>query len=91
MPIFCDTVSHMKTTVDIADELLRSAKQLAKEEGSTLRALIEEGLRCALAQRTTQEPFRLRPARFEGQGLQSGVREGDWDQIRQLIYGGEGR
>lgn len=81
----------MKTTVEIGDELLHSAKHLARQEGSTLRALIDEGLRLALARRTEQGPFRLRSARFEGQGLQPGVREGDWDQIRDLIYGGEGR
>ena len=91
MPIPHDMVHHMKTTVDIADELLRTAKQIARDEGSTLRALIEEGLRFALAQRGRRESFRLRPARFEGQGLQAGVREGDWDQIRGLIYGGEER
>ncbi len=91
MPIPYDMVHHMKTTVDIADELLRTAKQIARNEGSTLRALIEEGLRFAVAQRATPTTFRLRSARFEGRGLQAGVREGDWDQIRGMIYGGQER
>jgi hypothetical protein len=80
----------MKTTVEIADDLLLSAKQVAAEEKNTLRGLIEEGLRSVLQQRRQERPFRLRPARFDGQGLQPGIREGDWDQLREIIYGGVG-
>ena len=35
----------MKTTVEIDDELLKAAKKLAIDEHTTLRALIEDGLR----------------------------------------------
>ncbi len=35
----------MKTTIDIADPLLREARKLANREGTTLRALVEQGLR----------------------------------------------
>lgn len=39
----------MKTTVDIEDELLKEAKRAAVEEETTLRELIEDGLRHRLA------------------------------------------
>lgn len=35
----------MKTTVEIADSLLAAARRLAAKEGTSVRALIEEGLR----------------------------------------------
>ncbi|MFI5269560.1 MAG: hypothetical protein ACHQ7M_19460 [Chloroflexota bacterium] len=39
----------MKTTVDLDPELIREAKKAAIDRGSTLRALIEAGLRQQLA------------------------------------------
>lgn len=39
----------MKTTIELADDLLVLAKQRALEQGTTLRALIESGLRSTLA------------------------------------------
>jgi hypothetical protein len=39
----------MKTTVDINDELLKAAKRAAVDEETTLRKLIEDGLRHRLA------------------------------------------
>jgi hypothetical protein len=80
----------MKTTIDIADSLLSEAKSQAAQEGTTLRALVEEGLRRVLEQRQNQGPFRLRRACFAGNGLQQGVREGLWERIREMIYEGRG-
>ena len=40
----------MKTTIDISDDLALQAKELAKREGTTLRAVIEQGLRLKLEQ-----------------------------------------
>ena len=83
-------VTHMKTTVEIADELLKSAKETAKRERTTLRGLIDEGLRTALAKRQRPAEFRLRRASFGGRGLQPGIDEGSWEQVRELIYEGRG-
>ena len=41
----------MKTTLDIDDSLLRNAKVLAAQQGSSLTRLIEEGLRMRLTAR----------------------------------------
>ena len=42
-------MGRMKTTIELPDELLISAKKLAAELRRPLRALIEEGLRARLA------------------------------------------
>jgi len=60
----------MKTTIDIADPLFAEAKRLAERNGTTLKALVEHGLRQVLADSSReQQPFRLRQAGFGGQGL----------------------
>ena len=83
-------VTHMKTTIDIADPLLAEAKLVAAKEGSTLRELVEQGLREALAKRRRPATFTLREASVGGNGLQPGIQEGDWEQIRDLVYEGRG-
>jgi hypothetical protein len=81
----------MKTTVEISDPLLEDARRLAEREGTTLRALVETGLRRVLAERRGKAgAFRLRDARFTGEGLQPGVASGSWDQVRDAIYEGRG-
>lgn len=39
---------HMKTTIDINDDLFSRARRLADTRGITLRALVEDGLHRAL-------------------------------------------
>lgn len=70
-PILYDMGAHMKTTVDLTDSLLRSAKRLAQENQTTLRALIEDGLRRVLKeqQTTVKVPFKLNDARVHGKAL----------------------
>jgi Arc/MetJ family transcription regulator len=85
-----DIVTHMKTTIDIADPLLARAKQVAAAEGVTLRELVEDGLRQVLEERERRPAFRLRRATFRGHGLQPDVAEGSWQRIRDLAYEGRG-
>lgn len=62
----------VRTTVTIDDDLLRSAKARAAEEGTSLSALVNEGLRERLAARPApDEPFEL--VTFRGGGVQPGV------------------
>ncbi len=80
----------MKTTFDLPAPLLEEAKALAARDGTTLRALVEEGLRVSLARRKKGRRFRLRDGSVKGNGLQPGVDLSNWDQIRSLIYEGRG-
>jgi len=78
-------VTHMKTTISIADDLLKKAKSRASEEKKTLRAVVEEALRLRLSDPPRRQ-FRLRRHTFRGKGLQPGIAEGNWEQLRDLIY-----
>jgi hypothetical protein len=78
-------VTHMKTTVEIADDLLARLKRQARREGKTLRQLLDEALRARLAAPTTP-PFRLRKRAFKGDGRQPGIADGKWQSVRDLIY-----
>ena len=78
----------MKTTVEISDPLLREARKLARRKGTTLRALIEQGLRRMLAERKPN--FQLRDASFGGKGLRPELGDVGWDHLREMIYEGRG-
>ncbi len=80
-------VSHMKTTVDLPDSLLREAQESARATNTTLRALIEDGLRTVLARRQATTEFTLRDASVAGQGVRPELRGASWERIRDEIYG----
>jgi len=82
----------MKTTVDIADPVLKEARKLAVREGTTLRALVEQGLRQLISDKKQRKkkPVRLRLVTFGGQGLQPEFQDADWEKIRDVIYEGRG-
>lgn len=85
-----DMVSHMKTTLHIPDGLFEEARETARRENTTLKALVEEGLRRVLADRQNARAFRLRDASFDGQGLQPEFAGAPWEQFRAASYGGRG-
>lgn len=86
-----DTVTHMKTTIDIAPSLLEEAKRVAAEQGVTLRELVESGLRRVLeARREEGRRYVFHTHTFRGNGLQPGLQEGDWNLIRERSYEGRG-
>ena len=80
----------MKATLDIPDSLLREARKMAERERTTLRALVEQGLRHVLTEKRRRPPFRLRRASFGGRGLQPDMKEAGWEAVRQLAYGDRG-
>ena len=63
---------------------------MAQRERTTLRALVEQGLRRVIAERKRRGGFRLRRATFKGRGVQPHLAGASWDQIRELSYEGRG-
>ena len=80
----------MKTTVEITNSLLREAKRVAAKERTTVRALLEEGLRRVLKEHRRKPRFRLRDASYGKGGLRPDVEEGSWERIRDLTHQGRG-
>ena len=80
----------MKTTIEISDALLEAARKVSRREKTTVRSLVEEGLRKVIAEREGSRTFKLRKATFKGNGLQPQVAGASWDRIRDLIYEGRG-
>jgi predicted transcriptional regulator len=60
--------AHMKTTIELSDALFHSAKELASKSHTTMRALVEEGLRRVLndAQTKAKPAFKLKDASVRG-------------------------
>jgi hypothetical protein len=81
-------VTHMKTTIDISDALGEAAKRTAERDGTTLRALVEEGLRRVLRDRDRKRRFTLREASYKGRGLNPALADVGWERIRELVYEG---
>jgi hypothetical protein len=82
----------MKTTIEIADPLLSDAKKLAARDGTTLRELVEQGLRQIIRERRKPSAgFKLRDASFKGgKGLTPEFADAGWEKIRDEIYKGRG-
>jgi Arc/MetJ family transcription regulator len=80
----------MKTTIELTDALFEEAKQVAASRSTTLRALVEKGLRRELLEQSKKRTFKLRDASFGGKGLRAEIAEGSWERIRELAYEGRG-
>jgi hypothetical protein len=77
----------VKTTVELPDELLRAAHRTARREGTTVKSLLEEGLRLALARHLDTAVPGLRDASVDGNGLRPEFRAASWAEIRNAAYG----
>ena len=76
----------MRTTVEIADELLRQAKKKAAEESAPLRQVVEEALRLYLRKNKKKTGYRL-GWRTERGKLLPGVRLDDRGAHFDLMEG----
>ncbi|HMH90465.1 MAG TPA: type II toxin-antitoxin system VapB family antitoxin [Streptosporangiaceae bacterium] len=77
----------MKTTVELPDELLREIQRLARAEGTTMRSLMEEGLREVIARHLAAGRFTLRDASVPGEGVSAQFADATWAQLREAAYG----
>lgn len=73
-------VTHMKTTIEIADNILARAKDRARVRNITLRSLIEESLAANLNQ--VLPAATVKPVTFKGKGLSREFEDVSWDKIR---------
>ena len=79
-------MGSVKTTIDIADGLLEEAKAAARRRHTTLRALVEDGLRRTLDSTDTAD-FTLRDTTMRGgRGFTTEFMDAGWDRIRDAIY-----
>lgn len=92
MYVYRDTLicMAMKTTVELSATLLRDAKRVALAERTSVKALIERGLRIVIRDQQRRGRFALRKASFEGDGLVAGQSLQDWGAIRDQIYAERG-
>ena len=82
--------THMKTTIEISDNLLRRAKRLAAKEQVTLRSLAEEGLAHVLKMRERRRPVPVKPLTVKGKGLSPEFQGRSWEHLRSTVYEGRG-
>ena len=76
----------MKATIEIADNILERAKELAKQENSTLRELTEEGLRLVIERHQTGGRYQATPVTYGGNGYTTEFKHSNWGQFRDAIY-----
>jgi hypothetical protein len=77
----------VKTTVEISDDLLKRSQRLAKLRGTTLRAIVEEGLQLALKAHRQRRAGEFEFPVFGEQGLTDEFRDASWTKTRDLIHG----
>jgi Bacterial antitoxin of type II TA system, VapB len=80
----------MKTTIEIPDSLLKEARKLASREGTSVKALVVEGLQKTVSERKRPGTFKLRKATFKGKGLRADLQGASWERIREAAYEGRG-
>jgi hypothetical protein len=79
--------THMKTTFDIADNILVRAREVSKAESVPLKVMVEEGLKVILDRHSQRKVPRVEPVTFKGEGLSEAFRTASWSEIRDAAYG----
>ncbi len=81
-------MAAVKTTVDIADDLLQRARRHARRTGQPMRAVIEEGLRLALLPQRRQPKHRLVDHSVGNPRDPNPLETLSWQDLREEIYQG---
>ena len=77
-------VTHMKTTVEVATELMCQFKKQARDEGMTFKALLEKVMWRYVQNPPKKRRRRMRDCSVPG-GMQPGVDLADWASVRAVI------
>jgi hypothetical protein len=80
----------MRTSVDIPDPLLRRAKKLARQRGTTLKQLLLDGLRRVVSVDALAQPHQMKDCSFGEGGLVDGLSWSDSERLDELVYGDRG-
>lgn len=80
-------MTPMKTTVEIADDLLERAKRRARRTGQPVRALIEQGLRLVLQAEQESPKFHLADHSVGDRHGKNPLESLSWQDLRDEIYG----
>jgi hypothetical protein len=80
--------SHMKTTVQISDALLADIHKIVVKRKTTLKALVDEGLRHVVeTESAAKKPFKMKDASVGGNGLVDELKNASWSDIVAMSYG----
>ena len=80
--------NRMKTTVQISDALLAEVKKVAAKRKTTLKTLIDEGLRLVVDnEQKMKEPFKLKDCSVGDPNAPWPLEGKTWEEIRALAYG----
>jgi hypothetical protein len=81
----------VKTTIEIAESVLEQAQRVARQEKTTLRALVDQGLRIVLKEKQSRPAkWKWKPLVVRGHGLAPEFRDAGWGGVRDEIYRGRG-
>ena len=83
-------VTHMKTTIEIADDIFFRAKETSQETGITFKELVSEGLVYVLEKRKNLVTPQIKPITFKGSGLSPEFSDAPWSAFREALYEGRG-
>ncbi len=78
--------TRMKTTIEIQDDLMKAAKALARKHGTTLKSIIERGIRTTLKEEQQSANYELADKSVKGKGLQTDYQQATWADVRDTVY-----
>lgn len=70
-------VTRMKTTIELPDDLVAQVREVARDERTTMRELMIEGLRHALERRQATSRAEFVFPTYSGNGLAEGISGAD--------------
>ena len=74
----------MKTTIEINDALLKRARSVSQRDGTTLRALVEQGLQHVLGKPVHSAPTAVESLVFDGRvGFTEAFADASWSKIKE--------